>query len=193
MSPNTHSMHVFSLLVRSDIVCLIRCWFYGFIHDVCPSESFLCLKFPEPGISIQRPSGYTLLMGIGHLSLLYKSAKNNLGLSLVGIRVFPVKSFSPNAKPILGANVGIGSCLVVSCVFLKSSFLHLFINFLKNRNKRHLWIRLYKYILILFNAKRGINRDWPVAHIILQQWSLQIWKISVYRGVCADWTKKYGC
>ena len=77
-------------------------------------------------------------MGIGHLSLLYKSAKNNLGLSLVGIRVFPVKSFSPNAKPILGANVGIGSCLVVSCVFLKSSFLHLFINFLKNRNKRHL-------------------------------------------------------
>ena len=48
-------------------------------------------------------------MGIGHLSLLYKSAKNNLGLSLVGIRVFPVNSFSPHAKPILGTNGGMNT------------------------------------------------------------------------------------
>jgi len=48
-------------------------------------------------------------MGIGHLSLLYKSAKNNWGLSLVDIRVFPVNSFSPHANPILGTNGGMNT------------------------------------------------------------------------------------
>ena len=48
-------------------------------------------------------------MGIGYLSLLYKSAKNNLGLSLVDNRVFPVSSFSPHANPILGTNGGMNT------------------------------------------------------------------------------------
>ena len=48
-------------------------------------------------------------MGIGHLSLLYKSVKNNLGLSLVDVRVFPVSFFSPNANPILGTNGGMNT------------------------------------------------------------------------------------
>jgi len=76
------------------------------LYFICPSESFLCLNFPEPGISIQRPSGYTLLMVEEHPFLLYKSAKNNLGLSPIDIRVFPIISFSPHANPILGANGG---------------------------------------------------------------------------------------
>ena len=53
-------------------------------------------NFPEPGISIHLPSGYTLLMGGGHLSLPNKAAKNNRGLSLVDIRVIPKKPFGPN-------------------------------------------------------------------------------------------------
>jgi hypothetical protein len=34
-----------------------------------------------------------------------KIAENNWGLSLVNIRVFPAKSFSPHAKPILGTHI----------------------------------------------------------------------------------------
>ena len=49
-------------------------------------------------------------MGVDHLSkLLYKSAENNLGLSLIDIRVFPVSSFSPNTNPILGTNGGMNT------------------------------------------------------------------------------------
>ena len=49
-------------------------------------------------------------MGVDYLSkLLFKSAKNNLGLSLVDIRVFPVSSFSPHANPILGTNDGMNT------------------------------------------------------------------------------------
>jgi hypothetical protein len=42
-------------------------------------------------------------MGVDHLSKLpNKSAENNLGLSLIGIRFFPINSFSPHANPIPG-------------------------------------------------------------------------------------------
>ncbi|MHA2315581.1 MAG: hypothetical protein ACXACF_09950, partial [Candidatus Hermodarchaeia archaeon] len=80
-------------------------------------------KFPEPGISIQRQSGYTLLMGIGHLSLLNKATENNWGLSLVNIRVFPMDSFSPHDNPIPETNNHLGNawrkrpgCLGQVCV-----------------------------------------------------------------------------
>jgi len=60
-------------------------------------------------------------MGIGHLSLQNKSAKNNWGLSLVGIRVIPTNPFSPHANPILGTNggmnnIGVGGLQMMSGV-----------------------------------------------------------------------------
>jgi len=38
-----------------------------------------------------------------------KAAENNLGLSLVDIRVIPTKPFYPHAKPILGTNGGMNT------------------------------------------------------------------------------------
>jgi len=38
------------------------------------------------------------------LKLPNKAAENNLGLSLVDIRVFPTNPFSPHANPVLGTN-----------------------------------------------------------------------------------------
>jgi hypothetical protein len=66
-------------------------------HRIFPlPQTSRTFNFPEPGISIRRPSGYTLLMGGGHLSLPNKAAKNKWGLSLVDIRVIPKKPFGPH-------------------------------------------------------------------------------------------------
>lgn len=66
-------------------------------HRIFPlPQTSRTFNFPEPGISIHRPSGYTLLMGGGYPSLPNKAAKNNRGLSLVDVRVIPKKAFGPH-------------------------------------------------------------------------------------------------
>jgi hypothetical protein len=66
-----------------------------------------------------------------HPFLLYKSAKNNLGLSPIDIRVFPIISFSPHANPILGANGGMNMSsakLRLGIYYLRKSVLLIFLN-----------------------------------------------------------------
>jgi len=55
-------------------------------------------------------------MGVDHLSkLLNKSAKNNLGLSLIDIRVFPIDPFSPHDNPIPGTKNSLDLNLWIFC------------------------------------------------------------------------------
>ncbi len=55
-------------------------------------------------------------MGVDHLSkLLNKSAENNLGLSLIDIRVFPINPFSPHDNPIPGTNGSLDLNLWIFC------------------------------------------------------------------------------